>query len=38
MVRELMTFDCGKHAANSVLYDNSGSFIVVAGDDGIIRL
>ena len=27
-----------KHAANSVVYDNSGSFLVVGGDDGKIRL
>lgn len=38
MVKEIMTFDCGKHAANAVLYDNSGSYVVVGGDDGIIRL
>jgi hypothetical protein len=38
MVRELAQFDCGKHAANSVVYDNSGSYLVVGGDDGIIRL
>jgi len=38
MVREMMSFDCGKHAANSVVYDNSSNFIVVGSDDGKIRL
>lgn len=38
MVREVASFDCGKHAANCVSYDNSGNFVVVGGDDGKIRL
>lgn len=38
MVREIGNYDCGKHAANCVTWDNSGSYIVVAGDDSKIRL
>lgn len=38
MVREIGNYDCGKHAANNVIWDNSGTYVVVAGDDSKIRL
>lgn len=38
MVREIGNYDCGKHAANNVIWDNSGLYVVVGGDDGKIRL
>ena len=34
MVAEIMTIDCGPHAANSVALDRSGTVLAVASDSG----
>ena len=37
MVAEIMTIDCGPHAANQVIIDRSGSVLAVASDSGNVH-